>query len=187
MKIMNTSLLCALAIASGVGGAFLAEPLLHTHAARAGQIRPMWEKNYPTLESMTADVDAVVIGTVTGSVLGRVVPTADSEGLPFTFVDIKVEQTLRGSAPENVTLEQTGGRLDSGILYSTDDGGSYVTGDRVLLFLKAQPDTGLYYLAHPKGRFSIRQGILESVVPDDSVAQMLHHRSVRDVRRLMRR
>jgi hypothetical protein len=136
---------------------------------------------------MTADADAVVLARVEQTVLGRLVPTTDEHVLPFTYVDLFVQRVVAGAADAHITLEQTGGQLDDRSVFASGDGGPYQRGETVLLFLKQQPDTGLYYLSHPKGRFLVEDGLLRSALPEDPVARTLDLRSVADVARLIRR
>lgn len=187
MKALQTLSFSALAIAVGIGGAWLAAPALHRHDDPRARLVPMWANDYRSLQAMTADADAVVLARVEQTLLGRTVPTTDQHVLPFTFVDLAVERVIAGSAPAHITLEQTGGQLDDRSFFASGDGGPYAKGEEVLLFLKRQPDTGLYYLAHPKGRFVVEDGLLRSLLPEDPVARTLDLRPVAEVQKLVRR
>jgi hypothetical protein len=187
MKTLNTLFLCVPAIALGIGGAWLSASFFHVHQDPRARLAPMWASNYPTLSAMTADADVVVLARVERTVLGRTVPTTGDEVLPFTYVDLAVERVIAGSAPASITLEQTGGQLDDRSFFASGDGGPYGPGDEVLLFLKQQPDTGLYYLSHPKGRFLVEDGLLHAALPEDEVARALDLRPVRELGKLIRR
>ena len=187
MKTLVTVSLSVLALAAGSGAAVLAAPLFHTHADPTARIVPMWAHDYRTLGAMTADADAVVLARVERTLLGRTVPTTGTAVLPFTYVDLAVEQVLAGSAEADITLEQTGGQLDDASIFASGDGGPYRAGERVVLFLKRQTDTGLFYLAHPKGRFQVENGRLEALELDDPVARELDGKLVADVRLLLKR
>ena len=58
-------------------------------------------------------------------------------------------------------------------VYIDGDGGPYVPGQKVLLFLNKQSDTEYFYLVNPQGRFSLNGGRLLAVANDDPVAQQL--------------
>ncbi len=186
MKHTKTLSLAGLSIAVGMVAAVLAAPLWHQHGDPVGIMHPMWAYNYDSLSEMSQDVDAVIVATVDGSRTGRTVATgADSNILPFTLVDLKVEEVLAGAAPKTVTVEQTGGGVGDRYFQFADDGGTYVPGTRVVLFLNAQPDTDYYYLAHPMGRFLVKGKRLHAVLDDDPVAQALDRRTLDQARRLI--
>ena len=186
MKTSKTILNSALALAVGVGSAFVAAPLFHRHGDPHARMQAMWAHDYPSLNGMKNGVDAVVLARVTNTVLGRVLPTTGQDVLPFTYVDLDVEQVIRGTVESQLTLEQTGGRLDERVSYSLDDGGPYGIGDRVLLFLNRQPTTGLYYLAHPKGRFVVEDGTVNAVAEVNPVSAELDGQRLDQALRLLR-
>lgn len=187
MKTFSTLSFSAAAIALGIGAAWLSSPVFHRHQDPRARFVPMWAHDYGSLPAMTGDSDAVVVARVEQTLLGRTVPTTDEHVLPFTFVDLAVERVISGSAPAHITLEQTGGQLDDLSFFASGDGGPYAPGEKVLLFLKQQPDTGLYYLSHPKGRFVVEDGLLHAVLPEDPVARMLDLRPVAAIEKLIRR
>ena len=126
---------------------------------------------------MVKDVDAIVLASVTSTQPGRVV-TSGVRTLPFTLVNLQVELAIQGDVGSSITVEQTGGAGEKGVIFIDGDGGAYMSGQQVLLFLKEQPDTGLYYLVNPQGRFRVEHGTLSAVAEDDAVAQTLHARGV---------
>ncbi len=146
----------------------------------------MWANSYSSLEEMRGAVDAVVLATVIRTYPGRTVLTSNGENvLPFTLVDLRVNEVLRGEVPAEITLEQTGGERD-GLVYFADDGGDYQVGAEQLLFLNRQPDTDYYYLASPQGRFHVNAGIMTAAVIDEPLAAELSHRDVASVRGIIR-
>ncbi len=175
----NTNLLSAVsALALGAGAALAVSPLFHRHADPAALAHPMWAHPYATLEQMAADADAVVVGRVIDEWPGRVVPTSGGRfALPFTIAGLEVEELVLGQAEGTLAIERTGGQLGDGALLALDDGGPFTAGSRVLLFLKAQPDTGFWIVSHPKGRFDVdgagAAAVLHAALPGDEVAQQL--------------
>lgn len=90
---------------------------------------------YGSIEALSADSDAVVVGTV-GGVLAREVDegTADAEssdnGMPMVFYEITVEALLKGQVGDSMALAS----LDEDT--AAEDGSSRVApGDRLLLFV----------------------------------------------------
>jgi len=184
----HPSFLVLASVASGIVAAFLAAPLFHTHEDARSHVHAMWAHPYATLEQMRDDADAVVVGTVVQTIPGRIEFTSGGENvLPFPWVDVAVDELVLGQAPRVVTVEQTGGSMGDTSVYIEDDGGPYRVGEQVLLFLKEQPDTGLHYVSHPKGRFHVRGGVVEAVLHGDPVADGLNERSLRDAVALIRR
>ena len=166
-----TVLACTAALA-GVGAAILAAPSVRQRMAEPPGMRAVWAETFQSLRQMVNAVDAIVLASVQRTRPGRVVPTGTGN-LPFTLVDLQVEQAIRGQTRGLITLEQTGGDIGDRSLFIDGDGGPYTRGQRVLLFLKRQPDTGYYYLVNPQGRFRVREGTLHAAAPDDLVAQQL--------------
>ena len=169
-----TILACS-AAAAGLVAALLVAPRVRMQFSDPPGMHAMWVDTYQTLGQMVNGVDAIVLGTVQGTRPGRVVPTGAGM-LPFTLVDLVVEQAIGGQVGGFITLEQTGGQSGDRSIFIDGDGGEYTPGGRVLLFLKRQPDTGFYYLVNPQGRFSVEQGTLNAVAPDDPLAQQLDTR-----------
>jgi hypothetical protein len=125
---------------------------------------------------MVQDADALVVAKVLSAKLGRVMFTSGGQNeLPFTRVDLNVEQSIGGDVEGVITVEQTGGEGDTLRYYVDGEGGPYQVGGRVLLFLARQPDSVSYYVSHAKGRLNVTGGAVQSVNPDDTVAQMLHN------------
>ncbi len=82
-------------------------------------------------------------------------------------------------AHRTITVEQTGGLVDSTSYSIEGSGGLLEVGDRVLLFLKAQDESSYYYISHPIGRYAIdNDDTLQAVAPDNAVAAGLDRRPV---------
>ena len=187
MKAITNITLGGFSLAAGVVGAVLAAPLFHQHTDPTVRLSAMWANNYDSLTEMSADVDAIVLGKIVQTVPGRVVAFADGRSaLPFTYVDVAVSEVLRGQAPGYLTVEQTGGNFLGQGLFFDDDGGSYAPDEKVLLFLKEQPGTGLYYVAHPAGRFTVKENRLRAAQPTHPAAQALDRRGLRVAKQLIR-
>lgn len=167
--------------AMGIVAGVFAAPLFHVHSPGSEMLRPQWAHNHGSLGAMARDVDAVVLGTVEDTRPGRTVFTADGRTpLPFTLVDLAVEKVIRGDAEAFITVEQTGGSVDDMAVYVDGDGGMYKIGEKVLLFLNRQPDTGLYYLVHPQGRYHVFNNQLQAVAPGSPAGLSLDQRGLRD-------
>ena len=169
----------SVAVAAGIVAALLVAPTITSHVRKPPGMQAKWADHYVSLRQMVRDVDAIVLADVLGSRPGRVISTsAGTAVLPFTLVDLRVERAIRGHFSGLITLEQTGGHDGTRAMYIDGDGGPYVRGQQVLLFLKRQPDTGYFYLVNPQGRFSVEKGSLLAVSPDDHVAQRLDTRGI---------
>ena len=178
-------ILAGFCIAGGVVAGVLAAPYLHV-PSNPGIMTAQWADNYPTVGAMARDVDAVVLATVEDTRPGRTVFMADGrDPLPFTLVDLAVERVIRGEVEDLITVEQTGGSVDDMAYYVDGDGGLYQHGERVLLFLNQQPDSGYYYLVNPQGRFGVVDNELYAVVPDDPAARSLDRRNVHGAMRMI--
>lgn len=170
----------ALAVAAGLLASWAVSPWLHRLLHAEGRMSAAWVKSFASLDEMLQGVDAVVVARVEGSRPGRVVPTASGEPLVFTLVELRAEQVVRGEVPEAFVVEQTGGSFGGKTVYLEGDGGPYAAGQRVLLFLDRQPDTGYFVLANPQGRFAVVRGRLEAAAPEDPVAQVLDGRPLQE-------
>ena len=178
--------LAGVAVLAGIGAAALIAPRLKPYLQGPPAARAMWAETYETLGQMRAGADAIVVATVQGTRPGRTVQTPDGS-LPFTLVDLVVEQSIRGETPSMITVEQTGGDANGETFLVDGDGGPYQTSQRVVLFLKQQPDTGYYYLVNPQGRFRIgADGRLNAAAPDDPVSQRLDTRTLQQADALIR-
>lgn len=175
------------AVAAGMVAALLVAPEITSRIRKPPGMRAQWVDHYVSFREMVRDVDAIVLASVLGSRPGRIIPTSGGTAvLPFTLVDLRVEQAIRGPVTGLITLEQTGGHVGTRAIYIDGDGGPYEWGEQALLFLKKQPETGYYYLVNPQGRFAVEEGRLRAASPDDPLAQRLDTRSVAEAIALIR-
>jgi hypothetical protein len=167
-------------VTGAIVGPMLSSPPNSVHMAA------MWANNYSSLGEMRGSVDAVVMTTVLRTRPGRTVMTSFGKNvLPFTLVDLRIDEVLRGDVPKRITLEQTGGARD-GLAYFANDGGDYEVGSKQLLFLNRQPDTNYFYLASPQGRFHVHADRLTAAVLDEPLAVEISGRNVASMRRAIR-
>ncbi len=100
----------------------------------------------------------MVLGTVT--TISYEGPDPQDAKLPLTTYEIRVEQVLHGSAPNVITIGQTGGVLD-GTKYEVDGDPLMHTGDHGVFYLqqaKTGPAAGRYFvLGGPQGRLIVEQ------------------------------
>ena len=160
--------LTVLVVVGGFAAALLLAPYAGVGADDGPVMRAAWAQHHGSLPELIQGVDIIVYGTVLGSRPGRTVSR-----IPFTLVDLLVQQAFGGRVGTVITVEQTGGDLYDQAVYIDGDGGPYVPGQKVLLFLNKQPDTEYFYLVNPQGRFSLNGGRLLAVANDDPVAQQL--------------
>ena len=186
MKKTTFTILALVAVGAGLTAAWAVAPWFHTHSD-PGAIHAMWLDDYKSLGDMSARVDAVVVGTVETTRPGRVVTTRTGMDLPFTLADVRVERVIRGSVGDLVTVEQTGGDLEGRTLHIDGDGGLYARGERVLLFLKRQEDSGYYYIASPQARYEIVDNRVRAAAPDDAVARQLDLQELPEAVRILSR
>jgi hypothetical protein len=144
--------------------------------------RAYWADIYETAPQMVADVDAIVRVRHLDSLPGRTAG-ADGEGAPMQFVNnyFTVVQTFKGDlvAGGGLIVEQSAEMLDDGTLTGIDsDGGPYTSGREYLLFLKAQPEAGYYYVVSYQGRYNIVGKNLFGVHGHDPVVLSLANRTV---------
>ncbi len=175
----------SLAAALGVVVALLAVPMVRSHFISPPGLQASWAETFDNLGRMTFSSDAVVLATVAGSRPGRVVDTAGGQ-LPFTLVDLSVTRAIRGDVGGLITVEQTGGDTLENAIYIHGAGGAYLPNQQVILFLKKQPETDYYCLINPQGRFSVEEGRLVAVTPEDPVAQVLNMKGVNEALGLIR-
>ena len=162
--------LTVLVVVGGFAAALLLAPYVgaRARADNAPVMRAAWAQHHGSLPELIQGVDIIVYGTVLGSRPGRTVSR-----VPFTLVDLLVRQAFGGRVGTVITVEQTGGDLFDQAVYIDGDGGPYLPGQKVLLFLNKQSDTEYFYLVNPQGRFSLSGGRLLAVANDDPVAQQL--------------
>lgn len=150
------------------------------------QARAQWAEVYRTPGGLVAGADLIVLARHVAAEPGRVVGNT-----PFTNNGFQIERVIKGVHADKVlVVEQTGGRMNDGVILSIDDGGPYVPGHSYLMFLKAQGDAhgaahgdnGIYYQINHQARYEIgRDGMLKGVDPTDSVVAAFNGRPLTDV------
>ena len=127
MNMMRTLFLAGSALTVGAVSAVLVSPLIHSHEQAEARIRPMWAHHYQSLDQMTRDADAVVVAKVQTTLPGRSVAMPDGRRpLPFTLVDLVVEEVVHGEAGAYVVVEQTGGIVGDVTHYLAEIGRAHV-------------------------------------------------------------
>jgi hypothetical protein len=148
-----------------------------------------------TTERLIAKSDAVVVARVTavraGPTMyptgrGKIVVPAGRElpGIPTRRIDVEVTRTLRGSAPDRVTLFQTGGE-HRGATLSLEGDPPFMVGATYLLFAERRPD-GLYLYQGPDGRYRVLSGGQLDAAGTDGVAKQLDSKTLTDVSALLK-
>lgn len=56
--------------------------------------------------------------------------------VPFTFIDVVVQETPKGEAEATLTIKTTGGTFPDGTVLTAADAAQYTIGEKVLLFLE---------------------------------------------------
>lgn len=161
-------------------GAVTALTAGHLTAAKPDTVkaRAQWAEVYRTPAGLVAGADLIVIARHVAAEPGRMVGNT-----PFTNNGFQIERIVKGVHADNVLLvEQTGGRMNDGVILGIDDGGPYVPGHSYLLFLKAQGNNGIYYQINHQARYEIdRDSLLKGVDPADNVVAAFNGRPLRDV------
>lgn len=159
---MRSLVVFVLAIATGCSAAApsttsvaIASPA--SLGAPNGFIEASWPKGYSSLGDLRADADAVIIGNVANvSFQG---PDPQDAQLPLTRYSVTVERVLSGTAPANLTLQQTGGVIQ-GVRQVVAGDPLLATGQKYLMYLHfvaTGPAAGVYYvLGGGQGRFEVR-------------------------------
>jgi hypothetical protein len=175
MAVLRVTIIAALALVAG----WVAGPRIRGADAPQPLTRAAWKDIYETPDALIDGVDAIVVARHERSALGRTVESDnETEALPFVLQTFTVERVLKGALSDGVEIdiEQTGEFVADGRVTGIDsDGGDYVPGDRYLLFLMAQPGTGVYYVVSYQGRYNVVSGNLFGVHAHDPVAEMLSH------------
>jgi hypothetical protein len=101
----------------------------------------------------------------------------------YTHVGVRVEEVLKGELPEvEVTVKQLGGSV-GGLRSWVFGSPEFVVGERVLLFLTANPDGTLRVLGLYQGKFSI---VLDSQTGEHFIYRGLNPEGVRSLTRSAR-
>jgi hypothetical protein len=99
---------------------------------------------------LTKEANTVQLGEVTSE---RAAWDAEKQ-MVFTYVDFKVDQTLKGEPAETVTIRQAGGR-SGGIRMVVHGMPSFRTGERALVFLKHDADGTPSVVGMAQGKYRI--------------------------------
>ena len=168
--------LASIALASGrqnLTGRPVEESLLPSLAsgnsvgADARRGATLWVHTYSTIGDMVTGVDAVVAATATGSTAGREVISSRGEVRSrFELVAFQVDEVLKVAeshagelASRQITVERFASQTAGSTSREPDiDGGSFVPGQRYVLFLKKQKTAPFkFYQVNNEGRFSLSQ------------------------------
>lgn len=75
-----------------------------------------WAKAYPTLQELTRDADAILVGSVEKST-----PASAVDGIPFTDATVTVKTWFKGKEPASaVTVKQTGVHVQGASVSAVD-------------------------------------------------------------------
>lgn len=149
--------------------------------------RPMaiWKDVYKAPKEMARDVDAVLIGRVTGIEPGRVAVSENGEhALFFELAELETLSSVKGTSPgervlvERLSVTNLDGEEDQEAVALDADGGPFEPGKTYLLFLKRQEDGQYYYQVNNQGRFLVDGGRLRAADPADPVPALLHGKPV---------
>jgi hypothetical protein len=92
-----------------------------------------------SLEELTTESNSIIIGKV-----DDIKCAWDEEHrFIYTYVTIKVEETLKGSLKDRIVVRHLGGEVDGKGL-GVSDQPSFKMGERVLLFLTGEREKGVY-------------------------------------------
>lgn len=120
------------------------------------KISASWAHYCASIAELSAASEAVVVGTVKRTADAGRKPTSNRRdpGTPYTDFEVNVERLVAGDVDSTVIVHQLGGDI-AGTRWEFGSDPLFVVGERYLLFLKRSPDTGLYYVAGPGGRFVV--------------------------------
>jgi len=127
---------------------------------RSGSIEVEWLEGFDSIASMRAAASVVVVGEVISS-------QAALEGrlhkVIYTDHTVSVESPLKGNPGATVVVYQLGG-VWCGARMEVRDDPLMAVGDRLVLFLRLDSDTGEHYvLRGPQGRFVVRDHLVYSL------------------------
>ncbi len=164
--VLTAALVMGVATALAVGHFMTSKPATITAKAQ-------WKNVYRTQSGLVAGADLIVLAEHVSAEPGRSVGYGE-DAVPFTNNTFKVEKILKGDYEgSELIVEQTGGVMANGLVFSIDDGGPYEIGGRYLLFLNSN-EQGAFYVINHQARYSVRGDELEGVDPTDSVVARFH-------------
>jgi len=120
-----------------------------------------------SLERVTAVADLIVVGTV-----ADIASNDARTGNVYTLVTINVEQSIKGQAPQQVSVRVPGG-VAGGLVRVTTGAPSFKTGERDVVFLQ-KPEGGIYTVAYGMfGKYAIdSSGMVNNMSLADFVNQV---------------
>jgi hypothetical protein len=132
-----------------------------SNTPRSGDLVASWAWGYGSLAEMKNTADAVIDGVVVGS--STSVGGHDC-GLIYTTYTIGVGTRIKGHVQGSfIKVLQTGGIIGSSKQEVTDDP-LMQTGDRVILFLHLDSQSGIYgILGGPQGRLVVKNQLVYSL------------------------
>jgi hypothetical protein len=146
-----------------LGGAVL---LGGCSAARTQGVSASWAKAYPTLQELTQDADAILVGRVEKST-----PASAVDGIPFTDATVAVKTWLKGKeAASTITVKQTGGAVPGASVSVVDP--LMQPGESSMLFLHKNDDGTYTALSGPTGRLLV-SGTAVTKMSDTSLAEAI--------------
>ena len=164
--VLTAALVMGVATALTVGQFITGKPATITAKAQ-------WKNVYRTQSGLVAGADLIVLAEHASAEPGRFVGFGE-DALPFTNNTFKVEKILKGDYEgSELVVEQTGGAMADGTVFSVDDGGPYEIGGRYLLFLNSN-EKGAFYVINSQARYNVRGDELEGVDPTDPVVASFH-------------
>lgn len=125
-----------------------------------------WAKAYPTLQELTRDADAILVGSVEKST-----PSSAVDGIPFTDATVTVKTWLKGTeAASTITVKQTGRAAQGASVSVTDP--LMQPGESSMLFLHKNDDGTYTALSGPTGRLLV-SGTTVTKMPDTSLTETI--------------
>jgi Ig-like domain-containing protein/uncharacterized protein DUF4214 len=121
----------------------------------------------PLTDRQLADrSDAVVVATVRDAT-----SRLDSQGHVVTDYRFDVEQTIKGTAAETITVSEIGGRFGGRFTF-IEDGATYTPGEHALVFLKRRADGTYVTSAMAMGKFSFTRNDAGETVVTRNVSEL---------------
>lgn len=151
-----------------LAGWFVVQGQTKSHVA-SGYVEVLVQ-GYGSIEAMTSDSDAVVMGTVKGITNHLVDYGKDNnltEGIPGVIYEVKVNDTLKGDVDTTIFVL----RIDTEKVYC-DEVSPLEDNDQVILFLKERVSEEWSYIDWPSDKFYAISGMdvgVFDILPDGSV------------------
>lgn len=137
----------------------------------------------PAVDDRFALADGVFLGEVIRLDYRMSEATAESEGVPFTFVTWRVEKAWKGTAAgEEVTARIVGGPMPGNRVLAVSEQPVFQDGDRDVIFLDSHLDGASPILGGNAGRYRLLEGGVFTdeggalaVSADDEISVVGHH------------